>query len=440
MDAHDTASTVVNRSSSQALLMNERVQSTAVNDATRKRRGTLIGSALGYDFDSDPFKGKPKTRFLDRDAPYMQSKGQLNVQRLNQPLALRVKDLVHSLMHINAYNQILIFTAVYVLTFIGFAPFFWWLNDQCGFKMAKFQDAMLLSLETQLTIGYGVPDIYLNHCWEGTVLILTQSVVSIMVDAMIIGLFFARISRPSLRAQSIVFSDKALLQEIRGHVYFTFQVCELRKHQLVEAHVRCYGVRHQPSFSYGAMRLQRPDDQLGSMVLLALPTTVVHRIDPWSPLAPHVNPLDQDADREMVEDEEEQARQLSREAKHNPAKYYMYPDVPQRSCDVESGDRGTVEQQPDDVHVVDRVVIEDYLAASQTEVLVILEGIDSFTGCSVQARHSYTAAEMEWDAHFAPCVFSDEDGGCCVDFSKFHDTIPLRGHSLQWHTRIASHA
>jgi hypothetical protein len=34
------------------------------------------------------------------------------------------------------------------------------------------------------------------------------------------------------------------------------------------------------------MRLQHPDDELGAMLLMNLPSVVVHAVDNWSPLAP----------------------------------------------------------------------------------------------------------------------------------------------------------
>jgi hypothetical protein len=42
------------------------------------------------------------------------------------------------------------------------------------------------------------------------------------------------------------------------------------------------------------------------------------------------------------------------------------------------------------------------------------------TGGVVQARHSYTVAEMEWNAMFVPCVSVGPDGAAVIDFSKFH--------------------
>ena len=50
-------------------------------------------------------------------------------------------------------------------------------------------------------------------------------------------------------------------------------------------------VRLRNDFSTRIMRTQEPDDELGGMLFLALPTTVVHHIDPWSPLVPDYDDL-----------------------------------------------------------------------------------------------------------------------------------------------------
>eukprot|EP01052_Picozoa_sp_SAG31_P028991 SAG31_NODE_2844_length_5009_cov_2.067006_7_plen_125_part_00 len=78
------------------------------------------------------------------------------------------------------------------------------------------------------------------------------------------------------------------------------QVCDMRRHTLIEAHVRCYCVRREPDFTGvpyldgfyypHLMRLQQPDDELSGMLLLNVPNIIVHAIDSWSPLAPPVPP------------------------------------------------------------------------------------------------------------------------------------------------------
>lgn len=125
-----------------------------------------------------------------------------------------------------------------------------------------------------------------------------QSLVGVVLEALSFGIMFQRFSRAQSRANTIILSSHGLIRRIRGDLYFMLQICEMRKHQLVEAHVRMYAIRHDLGFlghpkepfyfqSY-PMRIQHPDDTLGGMLLLALPSVVIHRIDPWSPLRNHV--------------------------------------------------------------------------------------------------------------------------------------------------------
>ncbi len=62
----------------------------------------------------------------------------------------------------------------------------------------------------------------------------------------------------------------------------------------------------------------------------------------------------------------------------------------------------------------------------------MVEGIDAVTSCTIQARHSYTVDDIEWDKDFACCVSRDDsaarrsEGGsgfCTIDFNKFHQLV-----------------
>ena len=63
-----------------------------------------------------------------------------------------------------------------------------------------------------------------------------------------------------------------MVRKIRGRYHLMFQVCEMRKHALLEAHVRMYTVRKDMDhlgtgavayFQPFHMRVQHPDDELG---------------------------------------------------------------------------------------------------------------------------------------------------------------------------------
>jgi hypothetical protein len=107
-----------------------------------------------------------------------------------------------------------------------------------------FWDALFFSVETQATIGYSAPsDIFFDDCPLVLVAITFQSVTGLFLDAALLGLLFNRVARGTPRANTILFSDRACVRKIRGRYHLMIQVCEIRKHALIEAHVRVYTVR-----------------------------------------------------------------------------------------------------------------------------------------------------------------------------------------------------
>lgn len=286
------------------------------------------------------------------------------------------------------------------------------------------------------TCRYGVSDYYFGDCWTPLLLVLAQSCAAITFSAVAIGLLFQRISRGQKRSKTILFSDKAVIQRVKGVPYLLFRVGELRRHHLIEASIRVYCLKHERlplnlSYSNGEtvdrvreietthfvarhMMLLHPDEMVGSHVLMSLPQVIVHRLDERSPLVPP-RPVWYDAEGHI-----------------------------HRSRD------------PSDTSITNDN-LEMFLSDRDAEIIVLLEGTDELTGSALQARHSYRVNDIAWDHTFAPCVFPassdartlvDEDGqgersrwrwleqshcdslarirpACTVDFSKFHDIIAV---------------
>ena len=165
------------------------------------------------------------------------------------------------------------------------------LVDYVGIR--NFNNAFIFSTFTIMTIGYGTRDVFFDNCWEASVLIFLESIALILLDCISLGIVYSHISSGRRRATSILFSDRAVIHRVHGELFLAFQVVEQKKHPLVEAHVRCYAVRDETDawgrrveFQPCAMRFEKPDDELGSMLFLSLPSLVVHRLDAWSPLVP----------------------------------------------------------------------------------------------------------------------------------------------------------
>lgn len=69
----------------------------------------------------------------------------------------------------------------------------------------------------------------------------------------------------------------------------------------------------------------------------------------------------------------------------------------------------------------------DELERDECEIVVSLLGIDEQFAQTVHARHSYVASELVWDARFADVLIRDEQGRRGIDYSRFHEVIPLGG-------------
>ena len=130
---------------------------------------------------------------------------------------------------------------IYMIVAAIFACSYLLVSGRCGLPDMTFVGTMLFSVETMLTIGYGVPggdDALFRDCTSMLVLISVQSFVGVLLQTVLVGIVFVRMTRAQPRRHTILFSDKAVIRKIRGHLYFMFRVSELTSQQLVEAHVR----------------------------------------------------------------------------------------------------------------------------------------------------------------------------------------------------------
>ena len=122
-----------------------------------------------------------------------------------------------------------------------------------------------------------------------------QTLVGIMIDAFLLGLTFAKISRPRERSKTVLFSEHAVITLRDGKMCLIFRVGDVRKSQLVEAHIRLQLFRrittaegHEFPFYQQNLRVcydwrnyQEDDDR--HQLFLLFPQDVIHVIDERSP-------------------------------------------------------------------------------------------------------------------------------------------------------------
>ena len=184
-------------------------------------------------------------RLVDRDGNFHQSKGKLRIKKLIEKTewnALYSLDWFHSLIDAPTSRSVLLILMCYMTLLFIFALLYYLLAvnyEDCNLGVKNFLEAFMFSLQTMATIGFGANegDIFFGDCYYFAIILAVQICTKIISDAVIIGVIYSRISRPNKRATTILFSNNAVIRRIRDKYYFMFQLCELRKHQLTEAHV-----------------------------------------------------------------------------------------------------------------------------------------------------------------------------------------------------------
>ena len=245
------------------------------------------------EFPSSPATSKKKQRIVMKDGEY-------NICRRNisQFHKHYMADLFTTLVDIRWRWNLLIFSTAFVSSWIVFATM-WWLisyahddlvkvkdanSTRCVIDVYDFTTALLFSIETQHTIGYGGRRIT-EHCPYAIIVMMIQCVCGVAIQALMTGLVFAKLSRPKKRAETIIFSRRAVIYEREGYPCLVIRVGDIRKSRIFEAHAHAILIRNRGNdLEQSELNLAATaniDDS--NRVLLSWPIELVHRIDESSP-------------------------------------------------------------------------------------------------------------------------------------------------------------
>jgi inward rectifier potassium channel len=67
----------------------------------------------------------------------------------------------------------------------------------------------------------------------------------------------------------------------------------------------------------------------------------------------------------------------------------------------------------------------DSLAAAHANLLLTIEGVDETTSQAMRARHAWSPSEIHWNYKYRDVLYNDAQGVSHVDYSVFHETLPL---------------
>ena len=147
-------------------------------------------------------------------------------------------------------------------------------------RPGAFADAIFFSVETLSTISYGQMS---PATLYGHIVMTGEALVGLMLIAVAAGLMFARFSRPTAR---VLFSKVAVIAPHDGVPTLTLRLANVRRNQILEAQVSVTLVRDERTAEgewmrrFYDLRLARHRSPIFAMTF-----TVMHEIDPTSPLS-----------------------------------------------------------------------------------------------------------------------------------------------------------
>lgn len=80
-----------------------------------------------------------------------------------------------------------------------------------------------------------------------------QCIMGVFIQAFMVGIVFAKLSRPKKRAQTLLYSRNAVICHRDGVPYLMFRVGDMRKSHIIEAHVRAQIIRKKVSERHSSL-------------------------------------------------------------------------------------------------------------------------------------------------------------------------------------------
>ncbi|MEP6946345.1 MAG: ion channel [Acidobacteriota bacterium] len=220
--------------------------------------------------------GRSHLRFLNSD-------GSFNVQRTGLPFFTSL-NLYHIVLTLTWPTFLLIVLTLYFVSNIVFGSLYAMIGDGSLVDTSAapmtniFLRSFFFSVQTFATIGYGtihpvgiVPNL----------LVTIESYYSLLANALITGVVFARFARPTAR---VVFSDVAVIAPYRDKTGLMFRLVNGRSSQMIEVEAKVMFARFCDEAGKQVRKFDELDLERRKVAFFPLSWTVVHPIDEESPL------------------------------------------------------------------------------------------------------------------------------------------------------------
>jgi inward rectifier potassium channel len=194
--------------------------------------------------------------------------------------ATPLRDFYHALLQLPWWATIAAISVAFLITNALFAFGYLAVGGVSHAAPQSFRDAFFFSVQTMGTIGYGA---MFPESTAANILVVAESIVSLLLTALATGLVFAKFSRSTAR---FMFSRRAVIAPVNGVPTLMFRLGNQRGNPIVNAQITLVLVRTERTTEgetfYRMLDLKPSRERALS---LSRSWNVLHPIDAESPLA-----------------------------------------------------------------------------------------------------------------------------------------------------------
>ncbi|XP_052756625.1 ATP-sensitive inward rectifier potassium channel 12-like [Galleria mellonella] len=272
--------------------------------ATVKTTIVMPGVYYSRNNTSRLFKSRQNYRYkFDR---VVQRNGDINVEKFNNPNFNIFSHWFVTLVEARWRWALFNFFVAFIIDWLFFSFIYWAIaythgdlyedhlpQNQNGSKWTPcikniygFTSTFLFSIEVHTTVAYGKRAITVQ-CPDAIFAMCIQCIFSSIFQSFMIGILFAKLTRPKGRTQTILFSKNAIITMRNGKLCLIFRVGDMRKSRILNIRASMFIVQMDIGSEFlddvDQIEMKAELDGCESSFFL-WPVSVVHIIDETSPL------------------------------------------------------------------------------------------------------------------------------------------------------------
>lgn len=319
-------------------------------------------------------EGEVQRRVVSKDGH-----NNIRIDNVDGMVKLYLHDIWTTVVDMKWRYKLTLFVSTFITTWFFFGLLFYFIaianNDlnieqasnhtPCVMNVTTLTGAYLFSLESQTTIGYGLRHIS-EECPLAILTLVFQLVLTGLAEIFVTGAFLAKLARPKKRAETVKFSQFALVSKHKGRLCVMVRVANMRTSPLVQCQLSAklffpYVTEEGEKIQLHQESVDFHFDSNEQCPFLVLPLIFYHVLDESSPLA-----------------------SLS----------------------------------------------ADSLKVRNFELVVTLNATMESTASTCQSRTSYIPQEFRWGYEFKPMLFGTQGGKYITDFNYFDEIQRSSDYSL----------